>query len=147
MSMRHFSVYRLSDGLFTGQQIGLPTVATEREQSHALGTLPEGCAVMEGRFDHLAQRVDLTTCAVVDYQPPQPSPDHEWDEATKRWQLSAAAVERQQRRSEAVARIRELEAAQARPLRELALRPGDPTALGRLREIEAEIAFHRGFAK
>jgi hypothetical protein len=36
----------------------------------------------------------LTTGKVVDYQPPQPSDDHEWNHVIKRWQLNHAALER-----------------------------------------------------
>ena len=117
-------------------------MAPDEHKRHALAGIPTGCAVKAGRFDHLSHRVDIAADGhpVIDWRPEQPSPDHEWDGAAKRWNLSAAAADRQQRHADALARIAALEAAQARPLRELALTPGDPTALGRLREIEAEIA-------
>jgi hypothetical protein len=38
-----------------------------------------------GHYDGLCQRVDVQTGEVVDYQPPRPSPNHDWDEQTKRW--------------------------------------------------------------
>lgn len=43
----------------------------------------QSCLV--GEYDHLSQKVDLQTGMVVDYIPPQPSINHAYDEATKRW--------------------------------------------------------------
>lgn len=42
-----------------------------------------GCVL--GDYDGMCYRVDLETGDVVDYQPPQPSPNHVWDVGTKRW--------------------------------------------------------------
>lgn len=147
MSIEHFSVYRLSDGGFTGQQIGVPDTEEAKQrghQRHALSAIPAGCAVKPGRFDHLSQRVDIMAEGhpVVDWQPPQPDPDHVWDVASRRWKLSAESQERQAARADALARIAAFEAAQHRPLREAAL--GVPGALERVREIEAQIAGLRG---
>ncbi|WP_428421978.1 tail fiber assembly protein [Methylibium sp.] len=51
--------------------------------------IPSGLAAREGVYDHLSQRVDLITGAVVDWQPPAPA-DTEfetwaWDAKTRRW--------------------------------------------------------------
>jgi hypothetical protein len=73
---------------------------------------------------------------VVDYQPPQPSIEHEWNADTKRWQLTAAVQQRESDRRSALARIAELEGKQARAVREAVL-SGDQS---RLRAIEGEIA-------
>jgi hypothetical protein len=144
MSIEHYSVYRLSDGVFTGQQIGIPDVAPDAHKKHALSVIHSDCAVKLGRFDHLSQRVDITVDGhpVTDWQPPQPSLEHEWDPAAKRWTLSAAAQERQVTRAQALEQIAALEAAQHRPIREAAL--GIPGALERVREIDVQVAALRG---
>jgi hypothetical protein len=53
---------------------------------------PEGWTAIEGRFDHLGQRVNLATGQVVDYQPPAPANDAlrtwAWDADTRRWVAS-----------------------------------------------------------
>ena len=53
------------------------------------GNTPAGHVAIEGRFDHLSQRVNLETGQVEDYQPPAPADDElrtwAWDEATRRW--------------------------------------------------------------
>ena len=49
----------------------------------------DGRGVVEGHHDHLSERVDLVTGAVVDYQPPQPDADHEWHAASRRWRKRA----------------------------------------------------------
>ena len=133
----HF--YDLSTGLFTGQSF-----SAAREADLARNT-PPGCGACEGVRDPYSQRVDLKTGEVVDWQPPEPSPDHEWDAQTKRWQLSAAAAEREARRAQALARIRALEALQHRALREavLGIAPSEEDrARGAmtLAEIDQEIA-------
>lgn len=112
MAHRECSVYRTDTGAFTG------VVIIEHETRLAQNT-PEGCALIEGRFDHLAQRVDVLRVAtdrqakdpqpspndddempfdfhakahhVIDWQPPQPSPGHEWNATTRRWRLTAEA--------------------------------------------------------
>jgi hypothetical protein len=91
---------------------------------------------VEGRFDALSQRVDVTTGKVVDYQPPSPSPDHAWDASAKRWALSQAAQARLDADSAARARLRYLEHhVQPRALRDHVLR-GDTS---RLKQIDDEI--------
>ena len=53
---------------------------------------PASHVAIEGRFDHLSQRVNLQTGQVEDYQPPAPADDAlrtwAWDEATRRWVAS-----------------------------------------------------------
>jgi hypothetical protein len=105
---------------------------------------PEGHAWIEGHFDMCSQRVDVKTGQLVDWQPPQPSPDHEWNAETRRWQLSQAIQERRARRQVALARIMALEASQARPLRELARDPTNAEARKRIDAIEEQIVALRG---
>jgi hypothetical protein len=128
------SLYDPSTGILTGQTVsGSPAIV-------ALN-IPKGAAAIEGEHDHLSKRVDLATRQVVDWQPPQPSPDHEWNAETRRWQPTAAAITRQEGRQAALARIAALEAGTIRTLRDAAL--GIPGAHDRLAAVEAEIAQHR----
>ena len=83
--MKHFSVYRLDSGLFTGLVIS----GHGLDFDHASLYLEDGCALMEGKYDLHCEKVDLESGSVVDYQPPQPSVDHEW--TGKRWNLTPEA--------------------------------------------------------
>lgn len=107
-------------------------------------TPPDHVAI-EGALDHLSQRVDVTTGSVVDYQPPQPSPDHEWNATAKRWRKKAEAVRRQSLRDNARATIDAIESKQGRAMREalLELLPVGSEARKSLQQIEDEIAPHR----
>lgn len=114
---------------------------------------PSGHAAIEGHHDHLSKRVVFTVekkideetgepievqvPSVVEYQPPQPSSGHEWSEEAKRWRLSAAAAEKINRSTGALARIAQLEASQHRRLREYAI--GTPGAFEALKAIDDEI--------
>jgi hypothetical protein len=53
---------------------------------------PPGHLTIEGRFDHLSQRVNLQTGQVEDYQPPAPADDElrtwAWNVDTRRWVAS-----------------------------------------------------------
>lgn len=102
-----------------------------------------------GRHDLYASRYDEQTQSVVDYQPPQPDADYEWNEQTKRWQKREAVLLREQRRTVAQTRIDQLETKQARILRELEIDPakvGDDgkTPKERLVEIDHQIEQLRG---
>lgn len=129
---------------------------TSDETTIALNT-PTDHRAIDGHYDHLSQRIDVSVAPatvpvlnqhgiaqgtrlvykILDYQPPQPSPDHEWDGTTKRWRLSAAAVERNQQRAAAAARIVQLEASQHAVVRELLL--GNKDARAQLQEIHDNI--------
>ena len=130
-----FSVYRKSDGLFTGGRLHVPEADLARN-------LRDGEAHVDGTVDHLSQRVDLATGAVVDYQPPQPSIDHEWNAEVKRWQLTATASVKQQARVAADAQIAALIASQHDAVRAAIL--GEPTALQCLKDIHYQIELLRG---
>lgn len=138
--MRHWSFYREDDGAFTGESFA-STIP-----DHHLAQLPAGCAAKEGAFDHLSQRVDLTDTAhpVIDWQPPQPSPDHEWNPEQRRWRLKPAAEEKAARRARARDRIRQLEQEELRVARVLLLEIAgqasfESEAHARLRELDREI--------
>jgi hypothetical protein len=135
MSMRHWSFYQEE----TGEILDRHFSSTDDGQVPA--NTPSGFNCIEGHHDHLSKRVDVATGEVIDYQPPSPSADHEWNDATKRWQLSAAAQGVIDKRAAALSRIAQLEASQHRASRELSL--GRPGALERLEAIDAEISLLR----
>jgi hypothetical protein len=101
---------------------------------------PEGHGSIAGQFDHLSQRVDIATSEVVDYQPPQPSSEHEWNTETKRWQLTAEAQQRNADHASAQATIARLESQQARSIRELFVDSTNAEARNRLTDIDQQIA-------
>lgn len=126
-----YSLYEAATGLFTGKRLhcdddGLLAVR-----------LPAGTLAIEGSYDPRCQRMDLATGTVVAYRPPAPSPDHEWDNVGKRWQIKAPAGGAEARTAVIYARIQALEATQGRAVREATL--GDASAMKRLKEIDAEI--------
>ncbi len=125
-----YSLYEAATGLFTGKKLHVD------DEGLLSARLPAGTLAIEGAFDQRCQRVDLATGAVVGYRPPAPSGDHEWNAAEKRWQVKAAPGA-EARTAVIYARIQSLEATQGRAVREATL--GDPTAMKRLKNIDAEI--------
>jgi hypothetical protein len=103
----------------------------------ALNTPPDHFEV-DGHHDHLSTRVDFATGNVIDYQPPAPSVDHEWNANTKRWVVKAAVVAARDAQKVARAQIAKLEAQGVRATREMLL--GMAGAHDRLAAIEASIA-------
>jgi hypothetical protein len=123
--MKTWSFADASTGLFTG--VTFSSCAPSNKQAAVLAAnTREGWIAVEGTHDHLSQRLDLATGKVV----------NDADLARR----NADAAEREQRRTLALARIRELEFKQLRPMRELATDPDSDMALGVLAEIDAEIA-------
>jgi hypothetical protein len=129
--VKTFSLYEASTGLFTGRRLQCDEDALLEVR------LPPGTLTMEGAFDEMSQRVDLSTGCVVAYFPLAPSSEHQWNAASKRWQVKDLRASADGRRAEIFARIHALETSQGRAIREATL--GDPGALQRLREIDAEI--------
>ena len=129
--VKTFSLYEASTGLFTGKRLQCDEDALLEVR------LPPGTLTVEGAYDHMSQRVDLTTGSVVAYYPLAPTADHEWNAASKRWQVKDLRNNAEGRRAEIFARIHALETSQGRAIREATL--GDAAALKRLREIDAEI--------
>lgn len=74
---------------------------------------------------------------VIDWQPPQPDADHEWNADSRRWEKTAAAAERDRKRLVALARIDTIERQQLRTMREHAL--GYDGAAARLKAMDEEI--------
>jgi hypothetical protein len=139
MSAKRFHFYDVNTGVLS--ETGIAVDCASGHENVALSNCPPGHRPIEGSYDHERQRVDLTgdELRVVDYQPPQPSPDHEWNETNRRWQLSQAACDRQVKRRSASAQIAALEASQARPVRELLRDPTNVAARERLDEIDEQI--------
>jgi hypothetical protein len=130
--MRVVSFYHKETGLLADSRILASDDATV-----VLNT-PANHGVIEGHHDHLSTRVDVATGEILDYQPPSPSTDHEWNAESKRWQLSAAATDRAQRRTAAAARIAALEVSQHRLVREVLL--GRVSGLAKLQLLDDEIS-------
>lgn len=130
--MKSVMFYHLDTGILR------PSHFTTSDDSLVELNIPDNHAAIEGHHDHLSRRVDLAAGIVVDYQPPQPSADHEWNADIRRWQLTAAAQAKADAREAALARIAFLEGAPSRrAAREHAL--GYDGALARLKTIDDEI--------
>ena len=114
---KSWQFYDRATGLFSSRAFAGP------ERALAANT-PDGCAAIEGRYDRNTQRVDVASGQVVAYQRPVSEVDTERREADRR---------------RARRRIDELERAQLRPLRELAIEPANQEAKRRLEQIEDEI--------
>jgi hypothetical protein len=119
--MKQFHFYDASTGLLHSSSIVI-NAASDNEAS-ARKNCPAGHNIIEGVFDPLSQRIDVATGEVIDYQPPQPSPD---------------IAARLAARAAALATIDQLEGKGIRSMRELAL--GAPGAQERLAAIDAQIA-------
>lgn len=136
--MREYFIYDLSTGIFTGRSF-----SSNNNTNDAIFVelnTPKNCGVFADVPDPLSQRVDLDTGLLVDYMPPAPSADHEWNGERRRWQFSAAAMERKR----ALSRIQQLELRALRPQREITMasalgQPANDEAVTRLESIEAEI--------
>jgi hypothetical protein len=130
--MRVIWFYHKATGLFHGRNL-----MTDDPKMIAPNTPPDYVAIEGANFDLLSQRVDVATGMVVDRVPPQPSADHEWNTAVRRWQLKPEVIAREDARQSAIERIRFLELKALRALREHAL--GQAAAIERLRAIDDEI--------
>lgn len=139
--MKTWSFWDSARGEFTGRRFSAD------DGSALAANTPPGCRAIEGVFDRHAHRVDEVTGKVVVWRTPQPSDDHEWDADEKAWRLSRAALRR-----DALARIHDLEAQQARPFREISIarelgEKPSAEALERLLTIERQISELRATLK
>lgn len=125
----HF--YDPATGIFAGRSFSGPDRALS-------ANTPPGLQAFDGVVDALSQKIDLATGKVIDYQPPQPSPDYIWDATVKRWQMDPAVLASQAKKAAAQRTINSLEASQARIIREYIL--GDATAKKRLQDLDTDIA-------
>jgi hypothetical protein len=111
----HF--YDSKTGLFTGVSIHTNLTEPKAVKQFVAENTPAGHGSYIGYVDALSQKMDLASGQIVDYKPPQPSPRHEWNPVTKRWQKQAAL-----KRSAVLARIADLEKGQHRTVRETLIR-------------------------
>jgi hypothetical protein len=83
----------------------------------------------------------LEAGALVPHVPPSPGAGHAWDDAAGEWRLTPAAAVSAGKRRSALARIEDMERAQARAMREHAIgRGGSPGQLKkRLEDIDDAI--------
>lgn len=100
MTIRTWHFYRLADGTLTGRAVTLD----DADQGLLQANIPDGCAAVDDVSDWQAQRVDLETGQLIDWQPPAPSDDAlrtwSWDQQARRWVASptAAAIAAEARR-------------------------------------------------
>lgn len=133
--MRHFSVYDLETGFFTGVVHATPSA--NEDWINALSS--PGFGLMEGTFNHRTQRVLIKTGEVVEYRADCPGPDYEWDERSCTWELCVEAQRRLDVKQEALRKIVELEQKQLRPMRELLVDPSNQAAADIVNQIEEDI--------
>lgn len=131
------------------QRMDVSTDAYE-QLAQAIAAVGKGPNLGGGAIDHQkwnaerqAEIDQLRAKVIVDHQPPQPSPDHVWDSASRRWRLNQAAQQCQARQVAARRQIAALELSQARPMRELVRDPTNAEARKRLDAIEEQIAESR----
>lgn len=138
--LRRFHFFDQNTGLIHAKHIALDVPSGH--DAIAGKNAPAGHAVLEGTFDPLSQKVDTATGGVVDYQPPQPSAEHEWNADTKRWALNVAAQAKLDARHSALAQIGALEGGQHRKVREAVLAIADAShpAVAPLQALDAQIA-------
>lgn len=138
MKRRTWHFYRLSDGALTGRSFG---ASSDRDLAR---NTPPGCGVIEGVTHPHAQRVDTETGQLVDWQPPKPSDDYEWDASTRRWVKKREVAAAERASAQAQAEINALELQQLRAIREALIETlPDGDAKRRLVEAEAAIAARR----
>lgn len=135
--MRHWHFYDEASGLFT-----TATFSSQNVKMLPANT-PKGCKAIEGRFDHLSQRVDIETGEVVDYRPAAPSDDYEWNGEVRRWVLSPSAHAETVKDIAAREAITDAEVGSLRALRELLLDPSNAAARAKLQSVNDQIAARR----
>lgn len=116
--MSTWSFYDATTGLFADLRYSGP-------EEWVAQNVPSGCLCLQGAYDHLSQRVDVATGAIVDYVPPAPEDTdlatYTWDATVRRWLPSPTLSARKlAARKLVLAAIDAQEALQARPLREVA---------------------------
>lgn len=135
---RHFCFYDNATGVLHPNRVSTDADPATTAERFAKGSAPPDHTCIEGVYDALSQKVDVTTRKIVDYQPPQPTPDHEWHATGKRWVVKASVTAGVDARATARARIALLEQQSIRACREAQL--GKPGAQELLAAIDAEIA-------
>lgn len=141
MKLLSFSFYDPATGLFHGSRFSCSNHAGHADDLRK--NTPAGAAALEGSFDSLRHRVDIATGAVVDYQPPAPSDDHEWRSDEKSWVLKPEVLEAKAADAQARTRIAAEETLSLRAMRELLLDPANAEARAKVQAAEAAIAAER----
>lgn len=136
---RTVSFYDIETGRLVGATFTGPDSAIEVNT-------PAGLAAIEGEHDHLSKRVEAGE--VVDWQPPAPDADHEWNPERRRWLKRPEVVAAEQADQSARAQIAAQEVTQGRAIREVVLKlaealpPTDPARV-KLEQIDQTIAAAR----
>lgn len=140
MKTTRWHLYRLADGIFTGQNFSANGLKDSGHMPDAMrANVPFDCGAVaiEGDHDNLSKRVDIESGQIIDYQPPRPSSDHEWHDGVKRWKLNAAAAAKIERVNSARTRIAQLEESQHAHVRAHCI--GIAGAAAELQKIHDEI--------
>lgn len=139
--MSTWTLWDTATGLFRAG-----TLTASRAQLAA--NTPPGWAAMEGRFDHLSQRVDTATGDVVPYVPPPPGPTEDytyvWNEEKQRWVAKPTLMlNKKARKAEVKAAQAALVGQQHDPVRRLVIALGTggtaDSALEKLQDINRQI--------
>jgi hypothetical protein len=139
--MKHY-LYDRATGHFTGATV------SATDPADVAANVPPDCDAVAGDVDPLSQRFDVVEKRVVDWQPPAPDSDHEWNAQARRWRKRPEVVAAEQADQDARALIAAQEVAQGRAIREVVLKlaatlPADDPDRTRLEQIDQEIAAAR----
>lgn len=132
--MKTVSFYHAQTGIFNGR------VLSTDDPKAVQNNTPSGYVAIEGAFDSRSQRFDVSTGKIIAYQPPSPSPDHEWNEAANKWVLKQSVAQLANAKTAARTRIAALLESQSTVVRKHLLNGGAPATLDRLRAIDEEIS-------
>jgi hypothetical protein len=132
--MKTYHFFHEETGLFAD------FILTLTDERSLKANIPPNHVAHDGSVsDHLSQRFDIASGSVVDYQPPQPSPDHEWDARSRRWSLGHAARTRLDAVRARELRRTDLVSQQHDLVRRLTLNPSDREARESLGALDAEL--------
>lgn len=131
--MRHHS-YDPATGIFTGRYFYTSEENEEARQRAVAKNTVAGHKTFEtddtvGHL-HLSHRLDLATKELIDYLPPAPTENHEWDSTVKRWVMKRAVLDKR-------SQLQQLEFSAQRLMRKAVL--GNADAIAQLRIIEQQI--------
>lgn len=118
------------------------SVFASEDSAVELNCPPDHVAIdhpVDAQLDRLSQRIDIASGQVVDYQPPQPSDEHEWHVETRRWRLNIAATAERDAACAARLRITALANTERHLMRRLVLDPSDSEARHALAAIDDEL--------
>lgn len=135
--MRHVTFFHKETGILNGKHLLVSddcAVALNIPADHEAIDHPP-----EHMLDHLSQRVEVETGAVIDYEPPRPSEEHEWNAQVKRWQLRAEVVRERAVRTDNRLRVTQLRTDQHRFALRVLTDPEDDDARHALKRIRDEI--------